>query len=258
MRRLVATLAVTAVLAAASPDARARDRDRDRDVVGALGQAQAHLLAGEYAEATRLARPIARDDRVARPDRAEAWRIYGLALYLMGLEEEADAALFEYLKLEPDAHLDPALVPPEAIVFFEAVRARHAAELERYRPRPPPRRRFAALNLLPPAGQFQNRQPAKGWAIGLTEVALLATNVTTYVLLRDMCGVDCGEDPSTARTLKTVNLISGGLFLGVVLYGVVDGFLVYRRQGAEERAGVPFAVAPVDGGGLTFHWVGDF
>lgn len=242
----VLTVAAVCLVGAASTPAAAQP-----GAVGQLAAAQAHLEAGEYAQAAQLAGTLARDPSLGKPDRAEAWRVYGMALFFMGLREEAEAALFEYLKLEPDAHLDPALTPPEAVVFFEEVRSRHAGDLARLRPRPR-RTRYAALNLLPPAGQFQNRERVKGWALGITEGLLLATSITTYVLLDDLCSpTDCGDDVGTARTLQTVNLVSGGLLVVAVGYGIIDGFLVYRRQGQEGRYATGVVAAPTDGGWMV-------
>lgn len=226
------------------------------DHASQLVRAQAHLQAAEYQDAARIAGTVARDATAARPVRAEAWRLYGLALFHLGLAQEAEGAFLEYLKLEPDAHLDPALHAPEAVLFLEDVRARHAGELAKYRPRPS-RTRYAALNLLPPWGQFQNQQPIKGWAVGITEFLLLATNVTTYAILRSRCSTTdgtCGDDPEAARTLRTVNLVSGALLVGVVIYGVVDGYLVYRRLRREESP-YQVGVAPTSGGAIVvFSW----
>jgi hypothetical protein len=247
-------LAVLLLLATAAPAAAAPPANAD---LGRLGEAQARLMAGDWSEAARVAGPLAHDGTLARPDRAEAWRVYGLSLFFLGLPDEAEAALFAYLKLEPDAHLDPALVAPEAIVFFEDVRARHAGELRQLKPRPKPNRWAVLLNLIPPAGQFSNGDPAKGWALAATETVLLAANLTTYALLASRCHADetCGDDVDGARTLRTINLVSGALFAGVWVYGMIDGFAGYRRR---SRAYEPaFAVVPVvtDGGAaLVLAW----
>jgi hypothetical protein len=234
----------------------------------ALAEAQAHFAAGEYAEVAPLAEPITQDETLPRADRAEAWRLIGLSYFFLGRADDADRALVEFLKLEPDAHLDPSLVPPDGVAFFEGVRARHAGELRRYRPRP--KRSSVVVALIPPAGQFENGQKAKGWALGVTEGLLLATNVTTYFILKDMCNANdgtCGDacDPSkescaskdataTARTLQTVNLASGVLLIGVVVYGSIDGYLGWKKEG-ERLEGL--SVAPTQGG-ATVGYSGSF
>jgi hypothetical protein len=191
-----------------------------------------------------------------RSDQAEAWRIHGLALFFLGRYGGAEISFFEYLKLDVDGRLDPALVPPEAIVFFEDVRARNAAELRKYRPAPR-RKRSWALNLLPPAGQFQNRDHTKGWLIAGTGTVLLATNVSSFLILRDWCDpatgtCTSGGEPRTeeARTLRAVNLISGALFFGLLTYGIVDGFVHYRRHDDSLSIGL---VPGQDGASVFLH-----
>jgi hypothetical protein len=210
------------------------------DAADDLRAAEAHLSANEPQQAAHLAGPIAKDPHAAGADRAEAWRVYGLSLLALDLRDEAEAALWEYLKLEPDAHLDPALVPPETIVFFEDVRARHAGELRKLRPHTVRKKRYRALNLLPPWGQFQNHQPTKAWILGGVETALLVADVATYIYLVDHCragDLTC-DSPGTARSVKTVNLVSGGLLLGTLLYGIIDGFVVYSRRSDEINVNV--------------------
>lgn len=252
IRALVIALAVAVGVTAARAD-----------VARELQQANALLQRGDYQEAARIAGRVARQPELMdRADRAEAWRVYGLSLYFLGLIDEADAALLEYLKLDYDAQLDPALVPPDAIAFFAQVRVRHKQELAAYRPRPPVRRRMA-FNFLPPWGQFQNGEPGKGWLIGGLELSLLATNLTTYMVLRDWCQTsdgtcidETGEDRAdAARTLRTVNQVSLVAFGAVYLYGVVDGIRGQRqldRADLERERQLVFGVQPLDDGAFVF------
>lgn len=219
----------------------------DRAAVGVLGEAQARFNAAEYEEVIRLCTPLLDDETLPAADRAEVFRLLGLSRFFVGDRDGADEALLAYLKLEPDARLDPATVPPDGIAFFEGVRARHATELARLRPRPR-RRGHVIVSLLPPFGQFQNEEPAKGWAFGVAEGLLLTVNVTTYVMLRRACSevdLTC-DDADTADALRTVNLVSGGLFVGMVLYGAWDGYRTFRRR---ERA-LDVDVALGSGGGV--------
>lgn len=239
------TLIVAAVIALAAGRARA-DAPPDR-----LAAAQAQFLAGEYSAAAMLSGPLTRDPEVPAAVRAEAHRVYGLSLFLLGLRDEAEEYLVAYLRLDPSAHLDPALVPPEAIVFFEDVRVRHAGELLIAKPRPKQNRYFV-LNFLPPFGQFQNGDRTTGWILAASETLLLATNVTTYLLLRNMCHDDqtC-DDEDTAGMFRTTNIVSGALLIGVYVYGVYDAIKGYRRRGPVEA---PLAITPTPGGGGAMVW----
>ena len=138
----------------------------------------------------------------------------------------------------------PALYPPEVIAFFEDVRGRHAATLRALRPRP---KRSLILNLLPPAGQFQNRHRTKAWTLAIVGGAMLAANVSTYVLLRSWCSDDGTCDHSgTARNLRDVNLGTGIATIGLYAYGVWDGLRHFKRTDSATIAPMAFR----DGGGI--------
>ena len=227
-------------------------RAQPGSVARQLDQATQALRQGDYRSAQGLAAPIAHTVQdIAKQDRAEAWRIYGLALYFDKRHGDAERAFFEYLKLDPNAHLEPSLVPPEAIVFFESVRTRHAAELHKYRPKTKTKRRWL-LNWLPPAGQFQNGHKVKGAIIGVVGALLLATNITTYFVLRDWCdnqtGVcrnASGDDlRSRAKNMRMLNLASAGAFAAVYSYAVIDGLIFFRRARTTKHVSVGVVPAP--------------
>ncbi len=251
-----------AIVAAAALSAVAFAPSRARaDAAQDLQEAGDALVGGDYRRAAQIAADIVhRGPELDRSDRAEGWRIYGLALFMQGREDDAERALLEYLKLEPDAVLDPALVPPEGVRFFEDVRATHAEEIARYRPRPP-RKRSVLLNLVPPLGQFQNGDRTKGWIIAGAGTVLIATSVTTYMMFNrwcddatGVCEVDGEDKTSAARTVRAINTVSTGALLAVMAYGIWDGYSGYRdisrreRQEAARRWGI--AVHPTPQGAV--------
>ena len=248
---------VAAAVAALAGTARADDEPRDpyaapaipTDPTVALAQANAAAVAGDWEAVDRIVAPLLPGDALGRGDEAELHRLAGLAAFFAGRRDAAERELLAYLRLDLDARLDPAVVPPDGITFFEDVRARHAAEL-RARRRTGDKRHFI-LNLIPPAGQFQNHQPIKGWILGAGLFALTATHVTTYFLLRDLCdgpGGTCEESGEskvgTARTLRTVNVVTGALAIGLYAYGVIDGIRHYRKHRAA------LLLEPTSGGGM--------
>jgi hypothetical protein len=179
---------------------------------------------------------------------------------LTGRQLAAKGAFLDWLALEPRARLDPTLVRPEVVDFFERLRAEHRDELlrevERRRPR------TAVLNLLPPAGQYQNGQRTKFAVLLAAEVGLLALNLTTGIILYQSHGADgtfAQDFPYDALT--ALNWTSFAALAGVLLYGVIDGFVVYQRIRRElavdaeslRAAGgrAPIALAP---GGLTLRF----
>ena len=200
-------------------------------------------------------------------DRSEAYRVLGLSLFYQERILEARAAFLEYLRSDPDAHLDPALVPPEAITLFEDVRARNLAEIEALRPKPK-KKRYLLLNLVPGAGQLQNGETTKAIIIAVGLGTFLAANLGSYYWLKTncdgetrVCGDADGDGASTARDFQTVNQLSGIAAIGIYGYAVVDGILGYRAaQRAEQRpAGghMRFGVLPSKGG-ARIHWALEF
>lgn len=228
-----------------------------------LSTAADALRAGDYLKAEALAAPITeQSEGVAKQDRAEAWRIYGLALYFQKRLAASERAFLSYLKLQPNAHLEPSLVPPEAIVFFESVRSKNAATLHKYRPKPETKKRWI-LNWLPPAGQFQNGHKVKGIIIGAVGVVALAANLTSFFLLRDWCDEttdvcknDQGEEiRGRAKTVRQINLWSAAAIGVVYAYAVIDGLVYFRRR--TTRKSVSVGVVPSASGayvGISGHF----
>jgi hypothetical protein len=200
-----------------------------------LPDALSKFDAGDYEAVVTDLQGVFGSHAIADPvDRAQALRIYGIACVLTGRALAAEAAFLEWLGLEPRARLDPTLVRPDVVAFFEQVRARHRDELlrevERRRPR------TAALNLIPPAGQFQNGQRTKFAVLLAAELSLSATSLASFVALYtahrpDGTYPDCPTPSMCDRinALYAVNWISTGLLVAVVLYAVIDGFVVWRR-----------------------------
>ena len=212
----------------------------------ALHDANDAALAGNWQHVAEIVDPLLRQ-QLSLADLAEAHRLAGLAAFFQHRDGDAEAHFVAYLRLDLDARLDPALVPPEAVTFFEDVRARHAAELRALRPRPRTRRYFV-LELLPPFGQIQNGAHTKAWVIGGALGTFAIANITSYLVLRSWCSPSddtCDHHTRSATSLQAVNIISGIGLISTYLYGVYDGVMTYRRQSV-----VPFA-APATNGGVV-------
>ena len=194
-----------------------------------VAEAVRQFEMGEYQMVVELLDRAIEGETVKDPvEKAQALRIYGIACVLTGRRWAAESAFLHWLRLDPGAHLDPALVRPEAVEFFQEVRARHRQELlgeiERRRPR------TAVLNLIPPAGQFQNGQRVKFALLLGAEAGLLAINLATGLTLRSQQHQDgTFPDPAAAERLRVVNIVSFATLGAVLIYGVVDGFYYYRR-----------------------------
>lgn len=247
-------LTVAITLACASLAVGPRAYADPQDTSARLRDGNAAATAGDWQQVDTLVQPL-----LAQPlgasHRAEAHRLAGLAAFYLQRQADADRYFFEYLKLEAEGQLDPTLYPPEVVNFFNEVKRRHSIELRSlHRPK-----KHMALNLLPPAGQFQNGEPTKGIVIASLLGAFAITNVTSYFVLRSWCTevsrsattalCDGRTDhTSSASTLRGVNIASGILLIATYAYGVYDGVSTYRRR--EREFPQPF-VTPMTGGGVA-------
>jgi hypothetical protein len=249
----VIALLLAAALAA-GPQSPELKRARDRFEYGAYGD------AGAMARAWLAANPGARGD-----DAIEAYRILGTSELKLGHEGEARNAFHELLMKEPDYALDPFLVEPRVVEFFDGVKRASEPELAPIRERRRIEREQARaaeeaaraprvvrvrehlylLNWMPfGLGQYQNGDRAKGTAIAASEVAFAAVNLGA-ILFHNQIAEDrgrrcspsqptgCSQPPFTdsdrrllSRT-DTVKYVSAGLFWAVYAYGVVDAHLHY-------------------------------
>jgi len=191
-------IALLIALALATPDADVK-RARDRYEFGAYADA-----AGAIREM------LSRSPDLPEPVAIEAWRILGLAEYQLGDKRAAREAFVQLLSIDPDQTLDPFLVPPPVVEFFDGVRVQAEPELAPLRERKKQlkeqerladeaRRRLLAeeqirsgppskilvvqehiymLNFLPfGVGQFQNGDTTKGIIIAVSQVVLGAVNL---------------------------------------------------------------------------------
>lgn len=194
---------------------------------------------GDYQSVVNRLRPLAENGARELPnpaDRLEALRIYGIACTLTDRQTAAEGAFLLLLREQPAMRLDPELVRPEAVEFFEEVRARHRKELvAAYRQGRP--RYYYVLDLIPTAGQFQNHEWKKGVAIGTTELLLLGSTILTGSLLSSWQGADhtFAGHTSAYAPLRDVDIISFSLLLGVTVYGIIDSFVVGAQQQKHER-----------------------
>jgi hypothetical protein len=246
--RLLVLLALVGVASAQPGD----------DPAAALRDANAAATAGEWDKVAATVDPLLARS-LGPADLAEAHRLAGLAAFFHQQTNAAEAHFLAYLRLDLQGHLDPALYPPEAIQFFEQVRARHAAEL---RARTPRGKRYWVVAPIPVASQIQNGETTKGIVIGSLIGAFAITNVTTYLVLRSWChdvGSTCdnsGSDHYTAaQRLQGINVASGIAAIAVAAYGVYDGVVGYRRR-SRQLSLEPYATPTTSG--AVFGFAGSF
>ena len=218
-----------------------------------LRDGNAAAVAGDWPGLAQIVDRLLRRE-LAATDLAEAHRLAGIAEFFQQHGDAAERHFLAYLRIDVTGRLDPALYPPEVVVFFNDVASRHAAELRA--PRSPPQRSWW-LTLIPPLGQFQNGDRTKAYALGSVLGALLVVNLTTYYYLNKWCqstdgstgsGLSCyngGDRNHDAARIRPTNIATGIGFLAVYAYGVFDGVMGYRRQ-SRERAVQPFVAISAD------------
>jgi tetratricopeptide (TPR) repeat protein len=181
-----------------------------------LKRAKDRFEFGAYADAAGTLRQyLAGDPDLTDPEFVDAYRALGISEYHLGDLAQARAAFVNLLSHDPDYALDPFLVPPAIVEFFDRVKKEHETALEPLRERKralqteqrladeakrkllaeeaartgPPTRVVRVeshhyfFNWLPlGAGQFQNGETAKGTAIAAGQVVLGLVNIGSYLL----------------------------------------------------------------------------
>jgi hypothetical protein len=215
-----------AVAAPASPAAPAETGQPPRPATPAeaLDRAAAAYDFGDLHQMIDLARLVAEGALPGNEDqRATALRLLGIGLYLDGRMAGAEKAFVDLLALRPRSSLDPSVTRPEVVGFFRDVRRRHQPK------------KYLLLDFLPPAGQFQNHTPVRGWIIGGLEVATLGAAVTSRLLLsswRDGHGV-CIKDDATCDRMKMLNIVGVAGLSATWAVGVIDALLNHGTGDAD-------------------------
>ena len=226
------------------------------------------FIRGEYQRAIEILHPLLYPDvrLESESDVVQAHRMLGVAYLFESKPDEARREFKKLLELRPEFRFDPLLDPQRVVDFFNAVVAEMQKEiddmLKKKPPPPPPRitlpptilrydRHSFAVNFIPfGAGQFQNGQRRKGWfffgaesALAAVSVGTFATNFILYgVAPHRRCnmpsapGVECPpaaidhSQEDTSRALLDVQLVSGGLFFAVAIWGVIDAIRNFQPE----------------------------
>ena len=190
-----ATVALMLALALGAPSELKRAKDR--------------FEFGAYADCAGTLRPwLATAPKLPDDQLVDAWRMLAISEYHLGDQAQARSAFVNLLSIDPDFALDPFLVPPPVVDFFDRVkreaepslaplRARRREVREQQRLAEEARRkllaeeggraatklirvqeRVYAFNWMPfGAGQFQNGDRTKGMALAAAQVVVGLVNL---------------------------------------------------------------------------------
>jgi hypothetical protein len=223
---------------------------------------------GSYEEADRLAEALLSSHQLGEEhDLVEAYRIAGLSNFYLNRPEVARRQFVALLSVEPDYAMDPFLVPPAAVAFFDGVkrdneslllpiRERRKAMAEQERLAEEARRRLLDENLrrqIEPdrpimvqrvethtfltnfvpfgAGQFQENRPVAGTLLASAQVLGLATFAFSFAKiegLRDDTGKFAHADLGTAQNFSRAKWTGLAVFGAAALFGVADSLWRYE------------------------------
>ena len=160
---------------------------------------------------------------------AELHAILALIHYVEQNEDRARQEFLTALALKPDLELDPILVPPRAITFFDELRAevlRDGPLLDhqsrRYillsDPRPGAAMRSA---LVPGWGQYYKGHRTKGWVVGGLFIGSVTAAIIANASVADT-GDTNGTDGGGSTLFRDAMIVTSA---GIWLYGYLDALL---------------------------------
>jgi hypothetical protein len=201
-------------------------------------------------------------------DILKAREMLGLAYFYTGEEAKAKEEFTQLLYLRPQHRLDPFLVPPPAVAFFDQIwndpamkeklekiekerKEKERIEAEKKKEKPPKtvvRRIYMQsqeehhsrfLTFLPfGIGQFQNGDNTKGILLASTGGLALVANITCFALFyglrKEAIDEETGrtvlyhEDKKLAEALEITGYVSFGVFMATWIYGIVDATIYFE------------------------------
>jgi hypothetical protein len=193
----------------------------------------------------------------------QAREMLGLSYFYVGLPEKAQEEFKLLLYLRPRHRLNPFLIPPPAVIFFDQLwndpamkeklekiekerqeKARLESEKNQQLSQPQPtlvRRvylkqvethRSRLVTFLPfGLGQFQNGHTLKGVLLASGSGVALATNILSYSFLSALAlsdGKYSKGDVPLAERLKITQYVSLGFFAATWIYGIIDANIYFE------------------------------
>ncbi len=173
-----------------------------------------------------------------RIDETRAWRAreyLAASLWWSQKRKAADDEFTALLVRNPGAKLDPAYYPPQMLKDLEKLRSNliRLGVIKRGVVRKP--RAKSQGEIQPPAmaltlfpfgvGQFANRQMLKGGLFMGSQLALASASAILYVYNRDMA-----RQGQRSTSAAVGQVTTGGLFWGLVFWGITDALLTRRSQ----------------------------
>ena len=210
-------------------------------------------LYGNYQQAIDLLTPLLEPTlQLAAPEQvSEAYSLLGLAHFYLNHSDDAERIFSALIFFQPEHQLDPVQVPPEAVSFFNALRERLADQLLARQqilsrstvPEEEVSERVVVLEqqlnspfvaALPfGIGQFQNGDQLAGSLFLVSELLMTSLSAGLFWYIeahRGPGGRFPREDFERLQRAQQVQLISGGLSVGLMVIGAAHALLTFQPR----------------------------
>ncbi|MCA9540039.1 MAG: hypothetical protein KC620_14175 [Myxococcales bacterium] len=222
-----------------------------------LRDAENSYYYGDYPRVMAKLAPLVEPDiLLADPAAvARAYELLGLAAFFLDQQADARTWFERLIRYRPDAALNPVVVPPPAVAFFDDIKAGLSDEISRKREAlrreqeaEEARRRQATQTQVKVEtqvnsrlvaglpfgiGQFQNGDDALGYTFLSTEVVAIGLSGFFFLAVEDLRQTDgrfARSDVARAENYQTAQLISGGIALGLMVTGIAHALLTYEPE----------------------------
>ena len=228
-----------------------------------LARARSQFERGQYQKVVELLAPQLYPHTLLRDDDElkEAHYLLAVAEFFLDHRDKSRQEFVALLYLDPQKELDPAVESPEVYAFFEGVKGELRQKLEELKRQKekaeadknkPAQERVITRTVTEPSpignfvpfgyGQFRNGQPGKG-AFFLTAEALSGgTSLFLFTFQAVQYGIPSkvpSEDKDLVRTIQITQIVTGGLFLIIYGWGVIDSFAYQKPKVVEQRTERP-------------------
>lgn len=212
-------------------------------------------------------------------EQARALELLGLCHWYLGQNDLSRRYFRRLILVNPDKTLDPRLVPPPIIEFYEDLRRDLADDIKRseaeLRKRIEEEERLRQersalikevsykensqiLAVMPfGVGQFQNGDDNLGWFFLVTEAAAVAISIGSALAIESLRQPNLrfkSDEVDLAQNLRTTQIVSAGAALGLMLVGAAQAMIQYEpRQETQRRVIRPGGPAEAPAG-ATILW----
>ncbi len=239
-----------------------------------LRDAENSYLYGDYPRVVAKLTPLVEPElRLADPDNvARAFELLGLAHSYLNQPEPARKFFAQLIRFRPDRRLNPMLVPPTTIAFFDQIRAELEQDIEKERAALRKaredeaarrqamsttkllveKRRNSRLVAAVPfgVGQFQNEDALWGATFLGSEVLGVGLSIGFFAAveqLRQPSGQFLREDRAQAESLQQAQLLSGAIAVGLMVAGVIHAQVTFQDSTTTNTTTIRPGAAPPTG-----------